>query len=66
MRSGVKAQIPNSHRFARHNERTIQRFETILKESDKRNTNLSNDIKSKFNINKHTVIILSGKKNAPQ
>ena len=65
MRSGVKAQIPNSHRFARHNERTIQRFETILKESDKRNTNLSNDIKSKFNINKHNVIILSGKEKCP-
>ena len=49
---------PDSHRFARHNKETIMKFKYILKKGV-RNLNLSEDIKTKFNLKKHCIIPLS-------
>lgn len=51
--------IPDSHRFAKHNPSTIEKFEYILKNADKNKT-LSDNIKERFNLKKRTIIPLSG------
>lgn len=57
-------EIPDSHRFAKHNEETLRKFEFILENAEKNKT-LSNELKEKFNIKKHTVIPLSGQRPTP-
>lgn len=56
--------IPDSHRFAKHNESTIEKFKYILDNADKNKT-LSNEIKEKFNLKKRTIIPLSGNTPTP-
>ena len=56
--------IPDSHRFAKHNESTIEKFKYILENADKNKT-LSNEIKEKFNLKKRTIIPLSGSTPTP-
>jgi len=51
--------IPDSHRFAKHNASTVEKFEYILK-NGARNKSLSDEIKEKFNLKKRTIIPLSG------
>tara|TARA_Y100000782_G_C10185930_1_gene266543 strand:- start:4304 stop:5533 length:1230 start_codon:yes stop_codon:yes gene_type:complete len=51
--------VPDSHRFAKHNKSTIEKFRYILENADKNKT-LSNEIKEKFNLKKRTIIPLSG------
>lgn len=55
----VDADIPDSHRFAKHNSETLKKFEFILEYAE-RNKTLSNELKEKFNLKKRTVIPLSG------
>lgn len=55
---------PDSHRFARHNRETIMKFKYILK-NGARNINLSENIKNKFNLKKHCIILLSSDDASP-
>lgn len=59
LKGTYKEKVPNSHRFAKHNISTIEKFKYILKNADKNKT-LSDDIKEKFNLRKRTIIPLSG------
>lgn len=59
LRGRVDSKIPDSHRFAKHNESTIEKFKYILKNADKNKT-LSSEIKEKFKLKKRTIIPLSG------
>ncbi len=59
LRNGVIYEIPDSHRFAKHSEETIEKFEFILKFAEK-NKSLSSELKEKFKLKKRTVIPLSG------
>ncbi len=61
---GTETLIPDSHRFAKHSESTVEKLEYILKYADK-NKNLSDKIKEKFNLKKRTIIPLSGKTPTP-
>ncbi len=56
--------IPDSHRFAKHNPSTIEKFEYILENADKNKT-LSDEIKERFNLKKRTIIPLSGSTPTP-
>lgn len=55
--------IPDSHRFARHKERTLSRFKFILENAEKQKT-LSDEFKKIFNLKKRTIIPLSSHKPA--
>ena len=68
MRSNVniKGPHPDSHRFANHNNNIIQRFQLLLDLTKKRRcSNIDNEIKRHFHINKHTIIPLDGNQKAP-
>ncbi|WP_306350626.1 DNA cytosine methyltransferase [Flavobacterium sp. '19STA2R22 D10 B1'] len=60
LRGKVDSKIPDSHRFAKHSEETLRKFEFILQNAEKNKT-LSNELKERFNLKKRTVIPLSGK-----
>lgn len=60
LRKKVDSEIPDSHRFAKHSEETLRKFEFILQNAEKNKT-LSKELKDKFNLKKRTVIPLSGK-----
>jgi len=61
LRQGVKkSNIPDSHRFAKHQETTLAKFKYILEHAEKNKT-LSEEIKNRFGLNKRTLIPLSGK-----
>lgn len=64
LKGNIESKIPDSHRFAKHTEKTIEKFWYILKHADKNKT-LSDDIKEKFNLKKRTIIPLSGKTPTP-
>jgi DNA (cytosine-5)-methyltransferase 1 len=64
LKGEVSSKIPDSHRFAKHNHSTIEKFEYILENADKNKT-LSDDIKEKFNLKKRTIIPLSGSTPTP-
>lgn len=59
LKGNYSEKIPDSHRFAKHNPSTIEKFEYILENADKNKT-LSDDIKERFNLKKRTIIPLSG------
>lgn len=59
LRGNTLKLIPDSHRFAKHNLDTLNKFEYILKYAEKNKT-LSNDLKDKFKLKKRTIIPLSG------
>lgn len=59
LRGNYIEKIPDSHRFAKHNQFTIEKFEYILKYANKNKT-LSEEIKERFNLKKRTIIPLSG------
>jgi DNA (cytosine-5)-methyltransferase 1 len=56
--------IPDSHRFAKHNPSTIEKFEYILENAVKNKT-LTDEIKERFNLKKRTIIPLSGELPTP-
>lgn len=64
LRGKVDSKIPDSHRFAKHSEDTLRKFEFILKNAEKNKT-LSNELKERFNLKKRTVIPLSGNRPTP-
>src|SRR5690554_630708 len=64
LREKVDSEIPDSHRFAKHSEDTLRKFEFILKNAEKNKT-LSNELKERFNLKKRTVIPLSGNRPTP-
>lgn len=64
LRGKVESKIPDSHRFAKHSEDTIRKFEFILQYAEKNKT-LSNELKERFNLKKRTVIPLSGNRPTP-
>lgn len=59
LKGEVKNQVPDSHRFVNHNLNTIKKFQYIIDHAVKNKT-LSNELKKKFNLNKRTIIPLSG------
>lgn len=50
-------QIPDSHRFAKHKEKTVEKFQYIL-DNGIANKNISDEIKEKYNMKKRTVVLL--------
>tara|TARA_R110002072_G_scaffold287464_3_gene453108 strand:- start:12482 stop:13714 length:1233 start_codon:yes stop_codon:yes gene_type:complete len=64
LKGKVKNDIPDSHRFAKHNPVTTKKFEFILEFAEKNKT-LSFELKERFNLKKRTVIPLSGKLPTP-
>jgi DNA (cytosine-5)-methyltransferase 1 len=64
LRGKVNSEIPDSHRFAKHNKETVIKLKFILENAVKNKT-LSNELKEKFNLKKRTVIPLSGKTPTP-
>jgi len=64
LRDQVNSEIPDSHRFAKHNKETERKFEFILENAVKNKT-ISGELKEKFNLKKRTVIPLSGKTPTP-
>lgn len=66
MRQGVEEKIPNSHRFPKHSPTILKRFEDILEVThNRRNLDLSKEVRERFNIKKHTVIPLNGLDKSP-
>lgn len=66
MREGVEVKIPDSHRFPKHSALISKRFEDILAVThNRRNLDLSKEVRERFNIKKHTVIPLNGLDKSP-
>lgn len=64
-RGGVrKGNIPNSHRFANHNEHTIERFEELLK-INITDCNISHLLMQKYHIRKNCFSVLDANLPAP-
>ena len=59
LKGKIKNNIPDSHRFAKHNPETVEKFQYILKFAEKNKT-LSSELKERFNLKKRTMIPLSG------
>jgi DNA (cytosine-5)-methyltransferase 1 len=66
MRKGVKPSdtVVDSHRFAKHKEETVSRFETILT-CERRNKSVSDEFRIKYNLKKHTIVPLSKDEQTP-
>ncbi len=54
MRTGCARRIPDSHRFPKHRDDIVARFEEILK-SAPRNKQLSGDLRSKYELKKRSI-----------
>jgi DNA (cytosine-5)-methyltransferase 1 len=66
MRQNISNDIVDSHRFPKHSRLIIERFHNILNETlERRNYNISKDIKDKYGIKKRTVIPLNELDKAP-
>lgn len=66
MREGVKEEIPDSHRFPKHSAVIVKRFKDILDVThNRRNLDLSKEVRERFNIKKHTVIPLNALGKSP-
>jgi DNA (cytosine-5)-methyltransferase 1 len=64
LRTEATLQEPNSHSFANHTPEIKKRFKIFLKKKNS-NRNIKASVKEKLNINKHTIIPLSGHLKAP-
>jgi len=56
--------LPDSHRFTNHSEKIIEKFEYILKTSQ-RNKSIDESIKKRFNTKKRSVVALDKNKPSP-
>ncbi|MGN7705412.1 DNA cytosine methyltransferase [Chryseobacterium sp. 22543] len=66
MRKSIRYQIADSHRFPKHLQLTTDRFKAILElSSDRRNLDLSKDIRNRYNLKKHTIIPLCANSKSP-
>lgn len=65
-RKNIKSDIPDSHRFAKHQGSTVAKFKNILELTEnRRNLDISNEIRERYNIKKHTIIPLCGNNCSP-
>lgn len=64
MRQGVAQAIPDSHRFPKHRQDIIEKFGYILANS-KKNKDIDESIRQRYNIKKHTIIPLDGDGKSP-
>lgn len=66
MRTGIKNNIADSHRFPKHRSDIISKFEVILNEShNRKNKDISKEIRERYNIKKHTIIPLDKNQKSP-
>lgn len=66
LRKDLTLNYPDSHRFARHQDTTISKFESILASiSERGNNDIIEEIKLRYNIKKHTIIPLIGGEISP-
>lgn len=66
MREGIVDAIADSHRFPKHQQSTVDRFKIILDLSlNRRNLDLSKEIREQYKIKKHTIIPLSSTEKSP-
>lgn len=56
--------VADSHRFAKHRDATVERFQYILDNSIA-NLNIADSIREKYNLKKHTIVPLCEKSRAP-
>jgi DNA (cytosine-5)-methyltransferase 1 len=56
--------VVDSHRFAKHRPEIVQKFKVIL-DSCRRNKDIDEEIRKRYNIKKHTVIPLDGSQKSP-
>lgn len=64
MRQGVNERIPDSHRFAKHGEHIIERFQYILQNARK-NKDIGREIKDRFSLKKQQLTVLDKDKKSP-
>jgi DNA (cytosine-5)-methyltransferase 1 len=64
IRQGCIGTVPDSHRFVNHTNSVVERFKIFL-ELGKRNTDLSESLKEKYNVKKHTIIPLDDLQKSP-
>lgn len=64
MRQNVTQSIADSHRFANHKEATVEKFQHIIQYARK-NKDIDDKIRERYNINKHTVILLDKNDKSP-
>lgn len=64
MRQGVNDSIPDSHRFAKHREDTIRKFDEFL-QTERKNKDVGKATRERYNIRKHTIIPLDGNAKSP-
>ena len=64
MRDGVESLIPDSHRFPKHRTDITAKFDYILANA-KKNKDVDESIRQRYNIKKHTIIPLDGDGKSP-
>lgn len=64
LRKGNRNQIPDSHRFPKHRDDITEKFGFILANARK-NKDIDEDIRRRYNIKKHTIIPLDGDAKSP-
>lgn len=64
LKGDIENKIPDSHRFAKHTDKTVNRFQFIIDNAEKGKT-LSKELKEKYNLKKRTIIPLCGKNPTP-
>ncbi len=65
MRKGIENNIPDSHRFAKHRPDIEQKFNDIIQSSTRKNKDIDQTIRDRYNIKKHTIIPLDHQAKAP-
>ncbi|EPH06892.1 DNA cytosine methyltransferase [Myroides odoratimimus] len=66
MRKNIRKKVADSHRYAKHLQSTIDRFKIILDlSSNRRNFDLSKEIKDQYKLKKHTIIPLCASGQSP-
>ncbi|WP_312174206.1 DNA cytosine methyltransferase [Chryseobacterium sp.] len=65
-RKNIRSYVPDSHRLAKHQDSTVSKFKYILELTEnRRNLDISNEIRETYNIKKHTIIPLCGNNCSP-
>lgn len=64
MRIGIENNVPDSHRFPKHRDDIIEKFGYILFNA-KKNKDIDEEIRKRYNIKKHTIIPLDGDAKSP-
>lgn len=66
MRKNIRKKVADSHRYAKHLQSTTDRFKIILDLSiNRRNFDLSKEIKEQYKLKKHTIIPLCAEGQSP-